>query len=115
MAFFRLFLIIGLIVMIGYTSVTVANHGLNFLPIFFGDLAKMGWPGQFNLDFYCFLLLAGLWVMWRNQFSAGGVALGIAMTFLGFPVLAIYLLIQSFKGNGDITTLLVGEARTKQG
>jgi len=29
----------------------------------------MQWPGQFNLDFMCMLLLAGLWVSWRHRFS----------------------------------------------
>lgn len=113
MMFFRLFLVASLVIVVSYTAVTVANHGLNLIPIFFGDIAKMGWPGQFNLDFYCFLLLAGIWAAWRNQFSAGGIALGIAMTFLGFPLLAIYLLVLSNKANEDIKVILLGETRAR--
>ena len=33
-----------------YTAVVIADHGMNLLPVFFGDMAKMEWPGQFNLD-----------------------------------------------------------------
>ncbi len=114
MNFFRLFLAIGIVGITGYTSVTIANHGINFLPIFFRDLAAMGWPGQFNLDFYCFLLLTGFWAAWRNHFSAGGIMLGLAMTLLGFPLLSAYLLICSFKANGDVKVMLLGEARSRQ-
>lgn len=114
MTAFRLFLITALFIVLGYTSVTIANHGFNLLPIFFGDIAKMGWPGQFNLDFFCFLLLSGLWTAWRNHFSKGGIALGIAMTGLGFPLLAAYLLVLSNRTNGDIKVMMLGEARAKQ-
>ena len=46
------------------------------MPIFFGDMAKFTWPGQFNLDFTTFLMLSGLWVAWRHHFSASGLILG---------------------------------------
>lgn len=113
MTLFRLFLVTCLTVITGYTLVTIANHGLDIFPIFFGDMAAMTWPGQFNLDFFCFLLLSGLWTAWRHHFSAGGIALGVAMTLLGFPLLSAYLLIASFKTNGDIKAMLLGEARAK--
>jgi hypothetical protein len=113
MTLFRLFLAICIVTIVGYTGVTVANHGLNLIPIFFGDIAKMGWPGQFNLDFYSFLLLTGLWVAWRHHFSAGGILLGAVATLFGMPFLATYLLIASFKTDGDIKAMLLGEARAK--
>ena len=72
-----------LIAILGYTSVTIADHGLNLLPVFFGDMAKMAWPGQFNLDFMTFLMLAGIWVSWRHQFSPAGLALGVIAVFGG--------------------------------
>lgn len=113
MTLFRLFLATCLIVITAYTSVTVANHGLNLLPVFFGDMAAMAWPGQFNLDFFCFLLLSGLWVAWRHQFSAGGLGLGLIAVFGGMPFLSAYLLIASFKTKGDIKAMLLGEARAR--
>ena len=51
MKLFPLLLFIMLLVLVGYTGVVVGAHGLNLLPVFFGDIAKMAWPGQFNVDF----------------------------------------------------------------
>ena len=58
---FQLLLMTIFMAIVGYTLVTISRHGLNLLPIFFGDIAKMGWPGQFNFDFLGFLILSGLW------------------------------------------------------
>ena len=74
---FQLLLIALWLVLAGYTGVVIARHGLDLLPIFFGDMAKLAWPGQFNLDFLCFLVLSALWTAWRNGFSAGGLALAL--------------------------------------
>jgi hypothetical protein len=111
MALFRLFLAFWIIVIAGYTSVTIANHGLNLLPIFFGDMAQMAWPGQFNLDFLSFLTLGGLWLAWRHHFSAGGIALWVFIYAGGMPFLATYLIVQSYRANGDMKIILLGERR----
>ena len=83
----------------------------NLLPIFFGDMVAMTWAGQFNFDFMCFLTLSGLWLTWRHHFSAGGLALGVLGFFGGIMVLAPYLLLASYKANGDIKILLLGKVR----
>jgi hypothetical protein len=111
MTLFRLFLMLCIAVIAGYTAVTVSAHGINFLPQFFGDIAAMGWPGQFNLDFFAFLSLAGLWLAWRHHFSIGGIALGLAIFAGGMPLLAAYLLVHSFRTGGDIKAMLLGEGR----
>jgi hypothetical protein len=108
---FRIFLATIFIVIAGYTGIVVANHGLGLLPIFFGDMAKMAWPGQFNLDFMSFLALSALWLAWRHNFSPAGIFLGLAGFFGGAFFLSAYLLIVSFKFNGDIKALLLGEGR----
>ena len=107
----RLFLATCLIAIIGYTSVTIAHHGLNLMPVFFGDMTEMAWPGQFNLDFMTFLALSAIWVSWRHQFSVGGLALALIAFLGGMLFLSAYLLFHSFKTGGDINTLLLGEAR----
>jgi len=56
---FRIFLMGIFITISGYTAVVVSNHGMGLLQVFFRDMAKMGWPGQFNLDFMCLLMLSG--------------------------------------------------------
>jgi hypothetical protein len=106
---FRLLLLVILISLSGYTAVVVANHGLNLLPVFFGDIARMAWPGQFNFDFMCFLLLSATWVMWRNEFSPLGIVLGIFAFFCGALFLSIYLLVLTFQDSQSIQRILIGD------
>ena len=91
----------------------VAQHGLNLFPVFLGDVAKMGWPGQFNVDFTGLLTLSGLWLAWRHHFSAAGLALGVLGFFGGAPVLTAYLFVASLRADGDAATLLLGKARAE--
>lgn len=111
MLLFRLFLALFLVTLVGYTSIVIANHGWSLLPVFFGDIAKMGWPGQFNLDFMGFLTLSALWTAWRHNFAPVGLALGLVAAFGGMGFLTIYLLIESFRAKGDVRALLLGPAR----
>lgn len=111
MTAFRIFLIIVLVAIIGYTTVTILNHGLNLLPVFFGDMAEMGWPGQFNFDFMCFLMLSAIWVAWRNHFTIKGLGLAVLAFFGGMFFLSIYLLILSFRSNGTIEIVILGPSR----
>lgn len=97
-----------------YTAVTIANHGWNLLPIFFGDMANMAWPGQFNFDFMCFLVLSGVWVAWRHHFSPVGLALAVCAVLGGALFLSAYLLIMSFKVDNKIETLLLGNERASK-
>ena len=108
MTLFRLFLATCLVAIVAYTSVTVANHGLNLLPVFFGDMAEMGWPGQFNLDFMCFLALSALWTAWRNGFSPAGLGLAIIAFFGGAGFLLPYLLLLSIQTKGNVRHMLIG-------
>jgi hypothetical protein len=105
---FRILLMVIFLAISGYTVVVINNHGIGLLPVFFGDMAEMGWPGQFNLDFMCFLALSALWVSWRHQFSAVGLLLGVCAFFGGALFLSIYLFIQSYRVNGNVNLLLTG-------
>lgn len=111
---FRLLLVVLLLAVVLYTIPVLANDGLLALfPTFFGDMAKMGWPGQFNLDFFGFLLLSGLWTAWRNDFSGTGILLAPVAVLGGIPFLTTYLLILSFRSGGDIKAMLLGDRRAR--
>jgi len=111
MALFRL-LLIAIIATVGfYTALVIADHGWGLLPMFFGDIVKMGWPGQFNMDFLSFLILGSVWLIWRHQFSPLGLIFGMLIFAGGAPFLCTYLLVASFRANGDIRILLLGEKR----
>lgn len=107
MLILRTVLVVHLAVLTGYTIVVIQNHGMNLLPVFFGDMAAMAWPGQFNLDFLGFLILSALWTAWRNGFSALGFVLAVIAFFGGMAFLSIYLLILSL-GTDSIRDILLG-------
>lgn len=108
---FRVLLTILFLCILSYTIVVAMNHGLGLLPVFFGDIALMGWPGQFNVDFMSMLTLSALWIAWRHHFSATGLALGLLGFFGGGLFLSAYLLIASLAARGDVKELLLGQAR----
>ena len=111
MTAFRALLIVLWVIIAGYTAVVAANHGMDLLPVFFGDMTKLEWPGQFNLDFMSMLTLSGLWVAWRHRFSAPGLALGLLALFGGAFFLTAYLLVVSVQAKGDVKELLLGKVR----
>lgn len=111
MGAFRILLAVFIVAILTFTSVVISNHGWNLLPIFFGDIAAMTWPGQFNFDFLCFLILSGLWLAWRHHFSFGGLVLGVFGLFGGIMFLAPYLLVASFRSDGDMKILFLGKDR----
>ena len=92
MLFFRIFLFAIIFVVGAYTFPVVMDYGLlSLFPNFFGEIRQLSWQGQFNLDFFTFLLLSGFWLVWRNQFSPLGFVLGLGGVLLGAPYLALYL------------------------
>ena len=108
---FRIFLAIIFVVIGGYTAVVGANHGYGLFAVFFGDMAVMAWPGQFNLDFMFMLALSALWVSWRHQFSGVGILLGLLAFLGGALFLSIYLFIVAGQTNGNTKELLLGTGR----
>ena len=111
MAAFRGLLVLLWVVLVAVTAVVIANHGMNLIPIFFGDIAKMGWPGQFNLDFLCFLTLSALWTAWRGGFAPVSLALAVVAFFGGAGFLLPYQLILTLQTKGDMATVLLGVRR----
>ena len=108
MTLFRALLVAAFLVVGTYTAITIANHGATLLPVFLGDIAGMTWRGQFNVDFWTYLVMTGLWVAWRDRFSGRGVALGLAASVLGMPFLSAYLLVASVRSGGDPRRILLG-------
>jgi hypothetical protein len=107
----RVLLALIVCIVLVYTGLVGATQGWDFMPVFFRDIVAMTWPGQFNLDFSCLLLLSGLWLAWRHQFSPPGIALGLLALVGGSPLLCAYLFIASIQAKGDVKVLLLGKDR----
>ena len=110
----RAFLAVFLTILAAYTGVVIARDGLGLLPVFFGDIAAVGWPGQFNLDFLGFLILSAAWTAWRHRFSAWGLALGALAFFFGMGFVCAYVLIAAGRARGDVAHLLLGPSRVSE-
>ena len=113
MTAFRVFLAVLWAMLVVYTGLVMANHGTGLFAVFFGDMAAMGWPGQFNLDFLFMLMLSGLWVAWRHRFSGAGLVLAVLAVFGGALFLTTYLFIVSSQAKGDVREVLLGKGRAK--
>ncbi len=105
---FRVYLMVILMAVSVYTGLVVGKQGANLFPVFFSDIAAMGWPGQFNLDFMFMLAFSAIWVAWRHRFTAAGLVLGVMAFLGGAPFLCVYLLVQSRKSADDPRKLLLG-------
>ena len=108
MSIFRTYLVVVWLILVGYTAAVVSQHGMGLLSVFFGDMAAMTWPGQFNLDFMFMLSLSALWVAWRHRFSAPGLALAVLAFFGGASFLTVYLLVLSIQTRGNMKAVLLG-------
>ena len=105
---FRVLLLLLFGVLATYTGVVIAGSGWNLLAVFFGDMARGAWPGQFNLDFMMMLTLSALWVAWRHQFTPTGLGLAVLAFLGGASFLTVYLFILSFRSPNGVSEILTG-------
>lgn len=92
-----------------YTFSAYQKEGATLFGIFISNLQSFHWNGQFNLDFSCYLVLSGLWTMWRNKFSAASIAVGSMAMVVGILLFAPYILFLLTKEKGDLKKVLTGE------
>ncbi len=109
MTLFRVLLIVMGVVLFVYTIAAVVNEGPNLFANTIPAVAEFGWQGQFHLDFATYLILSGLWVAWRHRFSAAGIVMGLIAANIGIIFLSAYILLASFKANGDMRRILLGD------
>lgn len=108
MVFFRVYLLVLLLVLSAYTLVVLSDYGPNLFAVFFGDMMALGWPGQFNLDFMMMLSLSALWVAWRHSFSVNGLLLSVLAFFGGAMFLTVFLSVLCVQHKGDVKAMLLG-------
>ncbi|SIQ19649.1 hypothetical protein [Chryseobacterium sp. RU33C] len=91
-----------------YTIFAFQQEGASLFQIFLTNITSFNWNGQFNLDFSCYLLLSGLWIMWRNEFSTKSIIFGIIASIIGIIVFAPYILYLLQKEKGNIQKVIIG-------
>jgi hypothetical protein len=105
----RLYLIAAWTALVGYTGYVIGNDGASGIGAqFFGAMAEGHWQGQFNADFFAFLILSALWTGWRNRWSPLGWVLAVAAVMFGAIYLMGYLLVLLHREKGDLKRVLLG-------
>lgn len=107
--FLKSLLVLQTLALLVYTFIAIQNDGLNFLLRAYEFATSLTWIGQFSLDFSCYLILSGLWVMWRNKFTNSSIFLGIVAMILGIIVFAPYVLYLILTEKGDLKAVLIGQ------
>lgn len=106
---FKALLLIQTIGVLTYTLFVFQNKGGNLFEVYLNDIKNLTWNGQFNLDFSAYLLLSGLWIVWRNKFTKQSFLLALVATVIGIIVFAPYLLLLLIKEKGSVKKLLIGD------
>ena len=92
-----------------YTYFAGTNEGWNLLAYLLEHVQNLGWAGQFNLDFACYLLLSALWVLWRYRYRHAAWPLALLAMVGGILFFAPYLLFLLQRHRGDLKAVLLGE------
>jgi hypothetical protein len=88
-----------------YVAITA---GINWPAVSFGDLLNLDWRSHINVDFLLHLCLFAIWVAWREGFTPNGFLFGFLCIVLGAMFGCPYLLMATYKANGDLKAMLLG-------
>lgn len=91
------------------TLLALQREGAGLFQVFISNIRAGGWNGQFNADFTCYLVLSGLWLMWRNHFRPSAILLGLAAAILGIILFAPYMVFLLYREKGNLVKVLVGD------
>jgi hypothetical protein len=105
----QLLLIFQTILLIVYTVIVFTKNDPNLFSVFINNIINFNWNGQFSLDFSSYLVLSGIWIMWRNKFSYSSIFIGTIAAIIGIMVFAPYLLYLTIKHKGEMKLVLMGE------
>lgn len=111
MIFLKMLLVAMCLIVLGYTGLAVMNEGPNLFATTLPSILEFGWPGQFHVDFVTYLILSGIWVAWRHEFSVSGIILGLIASQLGIIFFSLYLLFVIHQAEGDMHEVLLGSGR----
>ncbi|MEO1540352.1 MAG: hypothetical protein AAFU59_08210 [Pseudomonadota bacterium] len=104
----RIFLIAATVGIYAFTVIAIAGHGWLWLIVAFNDLIALNWRSRFDFDFVIYLILTSTWIVWREGATAKAYVYGFLNIFLGGMFGFPYLLIASYRANGDVRKILLG-------
>ena len=102
-------LLIQTLALAGYTIIVVKSEGWSLFQVLAENIVALNWNGQFNLDFSSYLVLSGLWIMWRNRFTTSSVFIALVAMIIGIMAFAPYVLYLLTREQGDLKRVLIGD------
>jgi hypothetical protein len=108
MTLLRAFLFVSTLVIFAVSIYVVIAAGINWPTTYFSDLLNLDWRSQFNTDLLICLCLFAIWVTWREGFTPKGFLFGFLSLFWGGMFGCPYLLLATYKANGNPKVMLLG-------
>lgn len=108
MNLFRILLVIAWVILAFITWRAITVLGSDAANILFDDFAHP-WRAQYYTDFILHVLLVAGWVFWREQSKAVGAACALACVGGGALISLLYVLIATYRADGDSRKLLLGK------
>jgi hypothetical protein len=75
--------------------------------VFVTDFAHP-WRAMLNSDFSVHLLLAALWILYRERSPIIGVVCALLALLVGMPFTLMYIFVTTFREDGDMRRVLLG-------
>ena len=104
----NVFLIVSTVLIYLVTVLAIVDSGFNWPAVFLGDILQLNWRSQFNIDFVIHLILLGVWVSWREGFTAKAYVFGFLSFIMGGMFGVPYILYAFIKAKGDVRKALLG-------
>ncbi|MDP9141860.1 MAG: hypothetical protein M3O62_13820 [Pseudomonadota bacterium] len=106
MTLLRGYLIAAWLLLAAITVYAVTSLGLDAANVFFSDFAHP-WRAQFYTDFLLHVVPIAAWIFWREPSRIVGLLCAVGAASGGLFTL-LYVLVATFRANGDPRRLLLG-------
>lgn len=110
----HILLIVSTAIIYILTVTAIVGHGWLWPVVAVQDLAALNWRSQFNFDFIIYLILFSVWITWREGATVKGYVFGFLNIFLGGMFGFPYLLLATYRAEGDVKDILLGVNARKQ-
>jgi len=107
MTLLRGYLVLGWLLLAGITAWALATLGADGGKVFFSDFAHP-WRASFYTDFLLHVIPVAAWVYWRERSRAVGLLCALGTVMGGLFTLG-YLLVATYRAEGDVRRLLLGQ------
>ena len=108
MTLFRIALGIVWIVLMVVSARALQQMGIDGANVFITDFSHP-WRAQFYTDFSAHVILIALWMIYREPKLWVGIICAILAAFIGGAFSLAYILVATFRADGDSRKLLLGK------